>query len=160
MLIETANVNDAPEILLLQKLAYQSEAKIYNDFTIPPLVETLDELKMIFKSHIFLKATIDGKIVGSVRAFEKNGSGYIGRLIVNPEFQTQGIGVKLLLEIERRCTASGRFELFTGNKSLRNIHFYKKAGYSEFKTLPTSEKLNLVYFEKVKRQACLSFNPL
>ncbi len=67
MQIEIANVNDAQEILSLQKLAYQSEAKIYSDFQIPPLLETLDELKMAFKSHIILKATFDGKIIGSVR---------------------------------------------------------------------------------------------
>jgi len=39
MLIEQANVVDAQEILALQKLAYQSEATIYNDYTLPPLME-------------------------------------------------------------------------------------------------------------------------
>jgi N-acetylglutamate synthase-like GNAT family acetyltransferase len=137
LLIETANVNDAQEILLLQKLAYQSEAKL------------LDELKMIVKSHIFLKATIDSKIVGAVRASMNNGTCRIGRLIVNPEFQNQGIGTKLLAEIEQKCNSCKRFELFTGNKSVRNIHFYEKAGYKAFKTMVVSDKLSLVCFEKV-----------
>ncbi len=118
MQIETANVNDAGEILLLQKEAFQSEAKAYNDFEIPPLTETLDELKQLFKNHIFLKATIDGKIVGSVRASLNSGTCHIGRLVVNPKFQNQGIGSKLLAEIERKCCVCKRFELFTGIKSL------------------------------------------
>lgn len=150
MLIETANVNDAQEILSLQKLAYQSEAKIYDDFQIPPLVETLDELKMNFKSHIILKAKFDGKIIGSVRILEKDGTCHVGRLIVYPDFQNQGIGTKLLLEIEHICPACNRFELFTGDKSIKNIHLYEKLGYKAFKTERVTDNLKLVFLEKVK----------
>jgi len=38
ILIERATISDAEEILALQKLAYRSEAEIYHDFNIPPLV--------------------------------------------------------------------------------------------------------------------------
>jgi ribosomal protein S18 acetylase RimI-like enzyme len=148
LLIETANVKDAQEILALQMLAYQSEAKIYNDFLIPPLVETLDEMELNFKSYVFLKVTFDGKIIGSVRVYEKDGTCYIGRLIVHPNFQNQGIGAKLLLEIERIYSECGRFELFTGDKSVRNIHLYEKLGYNAFKTEPATKNLTIVFFEK------------
>lgn len=36
-IIEKASINDAEEILRLQKLAYISEAEIYDDFNIQPL---------------------------------------------------------------------------------------------------------------------------
>jgi ribosomal protein S18 acetylase RimI-like enzyme len=147
--IETANVDDADEILVLQKEAFQSEAKAYNDFEIPPLTETLNELKQLFKNHIFLKATIDGKIVGSVRASLNSGTCHIGRLVVNPKFQNQGIGSKLLAEIEHKCCVCKRFELFTGIKSARNIHLYEKAGYRAFRTETVCGKLSLICFEKV-----------
>jgi hypothetical protein len=39
MMIEKAQFEDLAEILSLQKLAYQSEAAICNDYTIPPLVQ-------------------------------------------------------------------------------------------------------------------------
>ena len=45
MMIERAKIEDAKEILDLQKLAYQSEAEIYNDYTIPPLTQTLEEME-------------------------------------------------------------------------------------------------------------------
>ena len=150
LLIENANIKDVQEILSLQKLAFQSEVKRYNDFLIPPLVETIDELAMNFKSYIFLKATLDGKIVGSVRAIEKDGVCYVGRLIVHPDFQNQGIGAKLLLEIEGKFLACGRFELFTGNKSVKNIHLYEKLGYKAFKTEPVTDNISEIFFEKVK----------
>jgi len=41
MKIGDATVADAEHILELQKLAYISEAEIYNDYNIPPLIQTL-----------------------------------------------------------------------------------------------------------------------
>ena len=45
MIIGQASVKDAAEILALQKLAYRSEAEIYDDYTIPPLTQTLEEMR-------------------------------------------------------------------------------------------------------------------
>jgi len=42
--IQAAEPGDAAEVLQLQKLAYRSEAAIYDDFTIAPLTQTLDEM--------------------------------------------------------------------------------------------------------------------
>lgn len=88
-------------ILSLQKLAYRSEAEIYDDFTIPPLTQTLEGIKKDFERQIFLKAVTDGRIIGSVRAFVKEGTCYVGRLIVHPDFQNQGIGTQLMAESRR-----------------------------------------------------------
>lgn len=150
MQIETATINDAEEILQLQRVAYQSEAKIYYDPDIPPLTETLSELKALFENHTFLKATVGGKIVGSVRASINNGTCHIGRLIVSPEVQNQGIGTKLLQTIEHKYPACRRFELFTGIKSAKNSRLYEKAEYKAFKTEAVSNKLSLICFEKVR----------
>ena len=43
--VDIAVKGDIDEILDLQKLAYKSEAEIYNDFTILPLTQTLEDLK-------------------------------------------------------------------------------------------------------------------
>ena len=82
--IKEADVSDAQKILEIQKLAYQSEAEIYNDYTLPPLTETLEEMKARFRDHLFLKAVFSGDIVGSVRARSESGTCHIGRLIVHP----------------------------------------------------------------------------
>lgn len=134
MEVEKATISDAEEILSLQKLAYQSEAEIYNDFNIPPLVQTLEEIKKDFGIQFLLKAVMDEKIIVSVRAFVKEGTCYIGRLIVHPDFQNQGIGTKLMVEIEKIFSTCQRFELFTGARSERNLYLYQKLGYKIFKT--------------------------
>ena len=150
MQIEKASVEDAQEILSLQKLAFQSEAKRHGDFQIPPLVETIDSWKATFKTHAVLKATLDEKIIGSVRVLAKDGTCHVGRLIVHPDFQNRGVGTKLLLEIECRFPSCSRLELFTGSKSVRNIHLYKKLGYKPFKTEAISDDFKLVFLEKIK----------
>lgn len=44
MIIKKATENDLQEILDLQYMAYQSEAKLFNDPDIPPLKQTLPEV--------------------------------------------------------------------------------------------------------------------
>ena len=42
--IARACLSDAAEILSLQRLAYQSEARLYGDWSLPPLIQSLPEL--------------------------------------------------------------------------------------------------------------------
>ena len=108
-----AGRNDLRGILDLQYLAYQSEARLHNDPKIPPLTQTLDAVIMEYDRGIFLKAIDENRtILGSVRAYEKNGSLHIGKLIVHPEHQGHGIGTQLLQAIERLYPHT-RYELFT-----------------------------------------------
>jgi len=149
MEILIAGISDSQEILALQKLAYQSEAEIYNDFSLHPLTQTLDEMKEDFKSNVFLKAVINDTIVGSVRAYMQADICHIKRLIVNPIYQNLGIGKKLMSEIEDHFNQAKRFEVFIGNKSKRNIYFYHKLGFKEFKCEKVSENRNRLYFQKI-----------
>lgn len=148
MKIEKAKVADAQEILSLQKLAYISEAEIYNDFSIQPLNQTLNEIESEFENKLILKVVTDGKIIGSVRGFCENRTCYIGKLFVHPDFQGDGLGAKLMEEIERNFCDCDRFELYTGRKSLKNLHIYIKLGYKEFKFMKVTEELDLVFLEK------------
>jgi GNAT superfamily N-acetyltransferase len=149
MKIVTAAPVDARAILELQRCAYRSEAELYNDFTIPPLTQTPDEIRDQFKDHIFLKAEIDDELVGSVRARHDVETCFIGRLIVAPALHNQGIGYKLMKQIEARFPDAPRYELFTGSKSEKNIYLYKKLGYRIYKQVDLTPKVELVYMEKV-----------
>jgi ribosomal protein S18 acetylase RimI-like enzyme len=111
----------------------------------------MEELKDKFKTHLFLKAIVDGKIVGSVRVAQKDGACYVGRLMVHPDFQNQGVATKLLYESERRFSNCSRFELFTGRRSEKNIRLYEKLGYKQFRNEQADDNLYLVYLEKVKQ---------
>lgn len=146
--IERARPEDAEEILALQTLAYQNEARLYNDYTIPPLTQTLDEIRAEFVDYIFLKAVLETRIIGSVKAKCLESTCNIGRLIAHPDYQGQGIGTALMQEIEKHCTNAERLELFTGHKSEGNIRLYQRLGYTIFKTERVTETLFLVFMQK------------
>lgn len=102
ILIKKAQKEDLEEILKLQYLAYQSEAKLFGNMDIPPLKQTIEEVYDEFQKGAILKAVGDGGvIIGSVRAFCDSGTVYIGKLMLHPSKQGQGIGTQLLLEMEK-----------------------------------------------------------
>ena len=149
-LVIKASAEDLDEILKLQYLAYQSEAALFGSKDIPPLKQTLDEVFEEYKGGLFLKMTDENDvIIGSVRAHEKNGTAYIGKLMVHPDHQKKGYGKRLLLEIERYFPGK-RLELFTSTRSVNNIRLYESAGYKSFAEKPVTDELVFVYMEKVK----------
>jgi ribosomal protein S18 acetylase RimI-like enzyme len=149
MEIEKATFEDLPKILALQKLAYLSEAKLHNNYSIQPLTQTLEELENELNRNTILKL-IDNKnneIVGSIRAYEENDRVYIGKLFIHPDYQNNGFGTNLLKTIET-FFENKTFELFTSGKSERNLYLYKKLGYKEYKRETISENMEMVYLEK------------
>ncbi|HJX52529.1 MAG TPA: GNAT family N-acetyltransferase [Polyangia bacterium] len=146
--INAASTEDAEAILVLQKLAYQSEARLYNDWSLPPLTQTIDSLRDEFTNSIILKATSGERLVGSVRARQTGDVCAIGRLVVHPEVQGQGIGSQLLRSIEARFDRVAKYELFTGSKSEGNIRLYQRHGYTIARTEPLSQTVSIVFMEK------------
>ena len=146
--ITKAQLNDLEDILQIQYAAYQSEAMLHNDFSIQPLTQTLDQVVEEYHKGVILKAEQDNKIIGSVRAYEKVNTVYIGKLMVHPDFQGNGVGKRLLSAIENEFP-NMRFELFTACKSNRNLHLYETSGYKCFKEEINDAGIRFAYFEKL-----------
>src|SRR6202008_3610347 len=62
-LVSRATAADAAAILDLQKLAYRSEAQLYDDWSLPPLTQSLDSLRAELAQATALKALEDGRLV-------------------------------------------------------------------------------------------------
>lgn len=147
--IAAASAADAPSILQLQRLAYQSEARLYDDWSIPPLQETLEQLQAVLASNVVvLKAELEGDLVGAVRGEWEQRRCTIGRLIVRPEMQGRGIARMLMQRIEAEFAKAECFELFTGSRSTRNIRLYEALGYHQRRTQVISASLTLVWMDK------------
>lgn len=74
------------KILELQYLAYQSEAKLFNDPDIPPLKQNLNDVTDEFDKGLILKVVDENEeIIESVRAYFENGNVYVGKLMVHPK---------------------------------------------------------------------------
>lgn len=150
--ILTAEETDLTAILNLQKECYQTEAELHNEYNIPPLTQTYDSISEEYEQGIlFLKGVVDGQLIASVRGFVKDGTTYIGRLIVEKEFQNNKFGQALMKEIETKLNNCNRYELFTGFKSEKNLKLYEKLGYNEFRKVFINDNLTLIYLEKVRQ---------
>lgn len=146
--ITKASEEDLQEILDLQHLAYQSEAALFGRQDIQPLTETLDELIEEYKAGTVLKMVGEnGKIIGSVRGKEADGTLYIGKLMVHPDHQRKGYGRRLLTAIEE-CCPGRRYELFTSTRSVNNIRLYESLGYKKFDERDEDGEIRFVYLEK------------
>lgn len=150
--ITLAEDADAADILELQRLAYQSEARAYGDPNLPPLTQTLDQMRADLATKTVLKACIGNSLVGSVRAELLDNTCAVGRFIVHPSVQRQGIGTRLLREIEARFPDVERFELFTGDRSQATIRLYSSLGYVPFRRERQSPQVTLVYLEKLRSE--------
>ncbi len=148
VVIEAARVRDAEQILKLQYLCYQSEAALYDDYTIPPLTQTLASLLAEYDTHRILAARLGDEVVGSIRGRMIDGTCHVGRLMVHPRLQRCGLGARLLNALEDYFGDADRYELFTGHSSEGNVRLYQHLGYTLFReeTIPTQPRL--VYLEK------------
>ncbi len=148
MEIREASLSDTEDILEVQKQAFRSQAALYDDFTLPPLIQTLEELRAEFTRYTFLKAMSDGRIVGTVRAHLCGETCHIERLSVLPDFQNRGIGKRLMQAIEALFNGVRQYELFTGHKSAKNLALYEQLGYRRFSQKSQSEKVTLIHMRK------------
>jgi ribosomal protein S18 acetylase RimI-like enzyme len=147
--IGEATQEDAPELLGLQRAAYQSEALLYDEPELPPLTQSLADLQEELFEVVCLTAVTAGRIVGSVRGRVDGGTAHVGRLIVAPDMQGRGIGTHLMTELEKRLRPRvERFEVFTGSRSIRNIALYERLGYRECRRRPLNDTADLVFLEK------------
>ena len=177
-----AEKTDAPEILALQKIAYQSEAEIYGDDSLPALQQSLEDLENEFDRRpnreagllgargadsalaekdriVFLKAVVNSKIIGSVRGYAVEDTAYFSRLVVHPYFRGRGIGRRLLTEIEQAFPDVLQFEAFTGHKSKRNLFQLEKRGYKVFRTEAFSPTISWLYLRKDRKAAPAASTP-
>jgi ribosomal protein S18 acetylase RimI-like enzyme len=151
IVIEPARARDAGEVLTVQRAAFLAEGALNNSFTLPPLVETLDEVRAALTDPaiVVLVARLGHRLVGSVRATVDGRSGHIGRLSVAPDLQGQGLGARLTGAIERALAGRvDRFELFTGATSAANLRLYRKLGYVESGWGPGAAPVGITYLEK------------
>lgn len=148
VMINRANQKDIPEILALQKIAYRSEAELYGDASVPAMGQTMEEITADFEQTIFLKAVVNGKIIGSIRGRRDGTAARISRVIVHPYFQGRGIATRLIRQLELEVGDVSMYEAVMGHQSLRNIHLYEKTGYRHVRTEPFTPTAQRVYMQK------------
>lgn len=118
----------AGEVLTVQRAAYLEEARRYQAWELPPLVETVEQIRKHIESGMPALGAWDGhRLVGSVRGKVDGDRMEVARLAVAPDVRGRGIGRRLLEAVTAH--ARGTAWLFTGAESAENVRLYESAGF-------------------------------
>jgi ribosomal protein S18 acetylase RimI-like enzyme len=147
--IERASIDDAEEVLEVIRASFAPVAAQYGDPDLPPVAESLESHRARYADHIVLKATENGRIVGSVQGVaQPDGVCVVERLAVLPAWQRRGLGRALALTIEEYFPRASAFELFTGHQSVETLGLYHSLGYAEVRREHVDDRLTLVFLRK------------
>lgn len=135
-------------MLTIQRAAFVSEAQIYGSADMPPLTQTLDEMRAELAAGAGFVARIAGRLVGAIRYRESEELLLIGRIAIAPDMQGEGIG-RALLDAAERATSAPEAELFTGSLSEANIRLYEACGYVESERVPDGDGTEQVFLRKL-----------
>jgi predicted N-acetyltransferase YhbS len=147
MEILRADDSDAEAIHALRMAVFAKVAEDYADPELPPLDDTLEEVRAELETRLVLKAVEHDRVVGTVGASEDDGVVLIGRLAVDPAHEGHGIGLALARAAEDAFPQARRFEVFTGDKSRRSLAIWRKLGYREDRREPVRH-YELVHLSK------------
>lgn len=140
-------VDDAGEVLTIQRAAFVSEALIYGTPDMPPLTQTLEEVQAELTSCSGWVARANGRLVGAIRTQETDDVLLIRRIAIAPDLQGSGIG-QMLLEAAESGSTAREAELFTGSRSEANLRLYERCGYVEFERVPQDDGIDQVFLRK------------
>jgi ribosomal protein S18 acetylase RimI-like enzyme len=89
------------------------------------------EKKLQRDPDLFLVAEIDGKLVGTVIGGFDGRRGFIYHLAVDASHRVQGVGGRLMDEVESRLRAKGcrRCYLFVTPDNVEAMRYYRKRGW-------------------------------
>ncbi|MDX8148346.1 GNAT family N-acetyltransferase [Lentzea sp. BCCO 10_0061] len=127
MILDLSDDTVLHEVWTVQRLAYAVEAEIIGFDGIPPLHESLDELRAC--DETFLGLYDEEGLAGAV-SYQLDGSTVdICRLVVHPRAHRRGIASKLLDELPQ-----GPQTVSTGTKNEPALALYRKRGFVEIGT--------------------------
>ncbi|WP_030381870.1 MULTISPECIES: GNAT family N-acetyltransferase [unclassified Streptomyces] len=150
--ISVATEQDVEQIFRLQYLCFQSEAALYGNYRIDPLVQPLDSVRAEVAADCVFVARLGDEVVGSVHGtVTEDGAAAIGKLCVHPRLQGHGIGARLLRAAEAALVeerGAKRFRLSTGHRSENNLRLYRKVGYETVGTAEGPDGVRMIVLEK------------
>jgi GNAT superfamily N-acetyltransferase len=142
----------AGEALTVQRAAFLEEAQIYGTVDIPPLTESLDQVRHEIETTITVGAFLGPRLVGSARLGLEGAVGWISRVAVAPDQQGRGIGGRLLEQLEAAAPeVVTAFQLCAGGRSDANVAMYERRGYREFERRTDAAGVELICMRKERR---------
>ena len=128
--LKKASVDDADDLLALQKEVFMPLYKKYNDHETSPVTQTMERFSAKFKRGDFFQILFDGELAGSVHVYEKS-PGLMRLHIINilEKYHNKGIAQEVMKRLELMYPEADAWVLDTILTEERNCYLYEKMGY-------------------------------
>ena len=149
MELRRLDVTDRPvaaEVLALQRRAYRIEADLIGSDGIPPLTETLEELRT--SGEIFLGAFVDDDLAGAISWRLQGETLDVHRLVVDPGRFRGGIGTALLRAALAAEPEARHAILQTGAANDPAKRLYRREGFEELDEVEVAPGLRVTRFRR------------
>lgn len=149
--IQMKDKEAAEEVWALQHAAYRVEAAIIGVANLPPLQETVEDLRGIEETFYGFRSP-EGELAGAISyAQEQDGRCVICRLMVHPEHFRKGIGSRLLSLLLAAFPAV-RWTVTAEARNAPALILYEKAGFVRTRSYEPVPGITLFKLERMPIQ--------
>ena len=99
----------------------------------------------------FFKREENGNLIALLHAQQVLENIHITALVVEPDYQKQGLGASLLAELEEKAMAEGVSSITLSTKSYQAKDFYLKQGYEIYASLADVPQKGITKYHFIKR---------
>ena len=99
----------------------------------------------------FFKREENGNLIALLHAQQVLENIHIKALVVEPNYQKQGLGASLLAELEEKAMAEGVSSITLSTKSYQAKDFYLKQGYEIYASLADVPQKGITKYHFIKR---------
>ncbi|CAM3899052.1 GNAT family N-acetyltransferase [Mesobacillus thioparans] len=148
--LKKATLDDAKELLTLQKEVFMPLYKKYNDHETSPVTQTMERFSAKFERGDYYKILFDGNLAGSVHVYEKS-PGLMRLHIINilESCQNRGIAQQVMKRLELMHPEADAWELDTILTEERNCYLYEKMGYRRTgESKEINEDMSIIRYRK------------
>ena len=139
-------MDEAAELLALQKQAYRQEADLIGSDQIPPLHETLEALQQ--STETFYGYILDGQLAGAISYKREGDLLDIYRMMVHPDYVRRGIARAMLHFVEGCEPDIKRIIVSTGSLNTPARTLYERQGFMATAEEEIIPDLWITHFEK------------
>lgn len=129
--IRRAKEHDVESIITIVKKAFVQYCNVIGIKTIEALCETEQEVRDDLNHKQIFMAYCDSAPVGTIRIEIKDKKAFISRFSILPEYQSMGIGSKILSYVDEILKASQveSVELYSAVQNIQLKNFYIRNGF-------------------------------
>lgn len=148
--LDHRDLTTAEQIWYLQHAAYRAEAALIGFSALPPLMETVADIRRLEETFYGIRDE-HGGLAAAISLETEGDTVTICRLMVHPDRFRQGLGRRLLSHVEQVCDTAARLRVTAAANNEPAVRLYASMGFVPVATRSPVPGLSLTEYVKILR---------